>query len=267
MKTIPAILVWTESTFHSLHGGPTSVYWTNCTTEIQKTGEILFSFVDYFPVCHQKHSGTALPADYSLLTGLEWKGLQGEIGFDIYSKGTAAWTLNAKIGIEEDKLFHRAPAFNIGFFNVGAHPDKKGSWAQNVVNFIIGKDFSKKKYTSHLYASFYSGSRALGRNRQGFMAGWLAEFSPKTYKDGREYKQWFLGADYASGKNAIGGGGISCGYYFTPDVYLQTGPVWFNTTEYNGKWKWGIQLYYNFSIAQADKKTDEPKKGSCDQFN
>jgi hypothetical protein len=34
-------------------------------------------------------------------------------------------------------------------------------------------------------------------------------------------------------------------YYFTKNIDLLTGPVWFNDEGINGKWKWTVQLDIN----------------------
>lgn len=58
--------------------------------------------------------------------------------------------------------------------------------------------------------------------------------------------KWVLAGDYASGKNAIGGGSIGVYYYFTKDIALLTGPVWFNDKGINGGTKATVQLDINF---------------------
>ena len=35
-------------------------------------------------------------------------------------------------------------------------------------------------------------------------------------------------------------------HYFTKDISLLTGPVWFNDHAINGQWKWTVQLDINF---------------------
>jgi len=55
-----------------------------------------------------------------------------------------------------------------------------------------------------------------------------------------------LAADYASGENAIGGGGVGLYWFFTPNTSLLVGPVWFNDEVINGKMKWTTQLDINF---------------------
>jgi hypothetical protein len=66
------------------------------------------------------------------------------------------------------------------------------------------------------------------------------------------YDRWLkkdkvqFAADYASGKNYIGGGGVGLYYYFTPNISILAGPVWFNDKGINGKMKWTTQLDMNF---------------------
>ena len=55
-----------------------------------------------------------------------------------------------------------------------------------------------------------------------------------------------LAGDYASGENLIGGGGIGVYYYFTKDVSILTGPVWFNDKTLNGPTKMTVQLDVSF---------------------
>lgn len=59
-------------------------------------------------------------------------------------------------------------------------------------------------------------------------------FMPVKDKAGNEYNKLVFAADYASGKNALGGGGAGLYYYFTKDISLLTGPVWFNEKVING---------------------------------
>lgn len=55
-----------------------------------------------------------------------------------------------------------------------------------------------------------------------------------------------LAADYASGDNAIGGGGVGLYYYFTKNIAILAGPVWFNDKAINGKMKLTMQVDINF---------------------
>ncbi len=61
-----------------------------------------------------------------------------------------------------------------------------------------------------------------------------------------EFNRFVFVADYASGDNAIGGGGTGLYVYFTRKIDLAFGPVWFNDEGINGTWKWTMQLDINF---------------------
>lgn len=37
-------------------------------------------------------------------------------------------------------------------------------------------------------------------------------------------------------------------YYFTKDVSLLSGPVWFNEESFNRKWKWTVQFDINRAL-------------------
>jgi hypothetical protein len=80
------------------------------------------------------------------------------------------------------------------------------------------------------------------------MAAFDRAFLPTKDKEGNEFSRIVLAADYATGKNAFGGGGAGVYYFFTKDISLLTGPVWFNEEAINGKWKWTVQLDINTSI-------------------
>jgi len=58
--------------------------------------------------------------------------------------------------------------------------------------------------------------------------------------------RFMLAADYASGKNAIAGGGFGIYYYFNRNASLLIGPVWFNDRGINGTIKWTTQIDINF---------------------
>ena len=82
---------------------------------------------------------------------------------------------------------------------------------------------------------------AKGHNAGG-MVGYERGFCTTKHYDGKEYKKWIFKADYASGENALGGGGIGIGYYFTPTILLVGGPTWVSNDKVNEKFKIGAQL-------------------------
>jgi len=184
---------------------------------------------------------------------------------------------NSKIGTPEGAFFGSwFPAFNVGIFDVGT----KGQITDmNIVDFIVGKtlwDFGRihgggyygnpgsalmhqsgcKNGTSNiqfacsnLVANGAYGAGDVNRGKlqnSGGMVGYDYGFWKVKDKEGNEYSKWVFAADYASGKNFIGGGGFGMYHYFTKDISLLTGPVWFNDHVINGGWKWTTQLDINF---------------------
>jgi hypothetical protein len=61
----------------------------------------------------------------------------------------------------------------------------------------------------------------------------------------KDFNRVVIAADYASGNNAIGGGGVALYYYLTSTISLEGGPVWFNEQGLNGADKWSLQLDIN----------------------
>jgi hypothetical protein len=80
---------------------------------------------------------------------------------------------------------------------------------------------------------------------EGFFVAFDRGFHAVKAADGAEFNRFVVGADYASGDNALGGLGVALNVYLTPNVSVLTGPVWFNEEAINGEWKWTIQLDIN----------------------
>jgi len=210
---IPAFLY-----FSSLTASPTSVFWTDCTTSCQPEDSALINLTSF------SKRGTY---DVGLLVGLfSWKGITSEGGVDYVVGSKRPFYLNGKIAIDEEKLFTHSPSCSIGLFNVGT--SRKTN--QAVVDAVFGTTLPYELGT--FSAGVYRGRHTLGKKRSGWMVGYQ-----KTFGD-----RWQLSCDYASGKNAIGGGGVALTYFFTPKTSLQTGPIWFNDASFYGKWRWSFQL-------------------------
>lgn len=71
-------------------------------------------------------------------------------------------------------------------------------------------------------------------------------FVPVKDAAGNEYNKLVFAADYASGKNAVGAYDAGIYYYFTKDIALLTGPLFYNEKAINGTWQWSTQLDINF---------------------
>lgn len=237
----------------SLEALPSSAFWTNCTTYVQPTGTANLEVYDYFSVFNRRGQGSFFGTDVGFLIGVfTWKNLSCEAGIDYLGGADDPLFFNAKVGMPEGKLFDNAPSFSVGIFNVGTRT-RENRTNQDIVDVIIGA--TMPKIGGQLYVGGYSGSKAMGKVRQGYMISYQRSFNHKKDCRGTEYDKWNFIADYASGKNTIGGGGFSLSYYFNPDIYIETGPVWFNDAHINGKWKWSVQVYFTLKLFKPEHTT------------
>jgi len=227
---------------------PSTTYWTPMVMDIQGYKSLHLGIDNYFTVDKRASSGdqSAFPTDLGLTIGvLPFEKFQMEIGVDANYPSDNPYMFNAKVGAPEDALFKGAPALQVGIFNVGTK-DKVTN--QDVVYGVIGKTIP---VLGRLTAGPYIGNAGTLKNingnaeNAGFMLAFDRGFFPAKDSAGNEYSKVVLAADYASGKNAIGGGGVGVYYYFTKDISLLTGPVWFNEKAINGTWKWTTQLDIN----------------------
>lgn len=247
MKWFSAIFLILTS-FTTLEATPSTVFWTVCTTDVYATGTCHIDEDNYFTVFNQRGYNSFFPSDTGLELGIfSWNDWSAEAGVDYLGGTNNPFYFNAGIAIAEEKLFALAPALKIGIFNVGTSTERTNRTDYNIVNVIAGKSLPKW-LGGRVCVGGFSGSRGLGKNRQGFMASYQRPFCSAKYCDDREYFKWVFCADYASGKNAIGGGGFGIYYYFTPDISILTGPVWFNSRKILGDWKWSVQIDISFSI-------------------
>jgi hypothetical protein len=170
-----------------------------------------------------------------------------EIGVDLLESSDYPLWFNAKIGSPENALFQGSPALYLGVFNIGT---EKNVTNQNIFYGAIGKTIP---VLGRISAGPYIGNKNVlvdkdgKKENTGFMIAFDHGFMPEKDLAGNEYNKLVVAADYASGKNAFGGGGVGIYYFFTKDISLLAGPVWFNEEAINGKMKWTIQLDINLS--------------------
>lgn len=226
----------------SLSATPSSIFWTNCTTDIQDAGVADISVTNFFGVFNKDSKGSYLSPDIGFEQGLpDWEILKSEIGVDYFGGSNNPLYFNFGFAIYEGKLFANAPAFKLGFFNAGAQYNRGPRTNQNVVDFIVGKTLPRW-LGGRIFVGGFWGTKALGEDRQGVMVAYQYQFCPAKSCEGKDYFKWEILADYSSGKNQIGGGGVGIGYNFSPEINITTGPVFFNTAKYNGSWKWNFQV-------------------------
>lgn len=250
MKKLKEILVFFLCSGAAVEGVPSSLFWTNCSTDIVAAGTVTIDMDNYFTIFNRVGQGSYYPPDAGATLGLfSWKNLNMEVGIDYFGGTDYPLFFNGKIGIEENKLFANAPAVNIGIFGVGT---KSHVTDQNVCDFILGKNL---KSGVRLFLGAFAGNNSLGPVRSGIMGGFDYGFSSATSCEGKEYKKWYLAADYSTGNNILGGGGVGLSHYFSPDIFIQGGPIWFNDRSLNGRWKVLLQFSANFPVFTPDAAT------------
>lgn len=239
---------------------PSTTYWTPDTMDVQPYKKWHVTYDSYFTVGRRGSEKGDLTTDVGLTVGvLSFEKLNMELGFDINEPLDEPLTFNGKLGIPECALFKDSPGINFGIFNVGT---KKGVNDQNIFDFIVGKTLLCKPIgkpcpmptdgtkgevplwnLGRVHLGYYVGNgntlRSAGADKEN--QGFMIAYDKFIYKD-----KVMLAMDYASGKNAIGGGGFGLYYFFTKDIDLLAGPVWFNDQTLNGNMKWTMQLDINF---------------------
>jgi len=228
---------------------PSTTNWTSMMLYIQSYKVMHLGIDNYFTVDKKASSGDqgAFPTDVGLTIGvLPFEKIQMEVGIDANYPSDNPYVFNAKIGAPEDVLFKYSPALQVGIFGVGT---KNKVTNYNVLYGVIGKSIPS---VGRVSVGPYFGNKdtlvnASGeKENTGFMVAFDRGFFPAKDSAGNEYSKVVLCADYASGKNAIGGGGPGVNYFFTKDISLLTGPIFFNEKAINGAWKWSTQLDINF---------------------
>lgn len=220
---------------------PSTEYWTPCISDVQPFNSWHLGIDNYFTIDKKAASGDqgAFPTDVGITVGvLPFDKIQLEVGIDVLYPSDYPYYFNAKLGTPENSIFNGSPALNAGIFDVGI---KSGVTDYNIVDFIIGKTLPCN--LGRIHAGYYIGNSdvlvsSLGKKEND---GFMAAYDRYLYKD-----KVSLGADYASGKNYIGGGGVGIYYYFTKDISVLVGPVWYNDKGINGDMKWTTQLDVNF---------------------
>lgn len=223
---------------------PSSTDWTPMTPSIQGFGVVHVGVDNYFTVFRKAAEGAgSFPTDLGVTVGvLPFEKFQMEVGVDLVEATDHPIFGNAKLGAPEGALFGGSPALELGIFNVGT---KKDVTNQNIAYLVLGMTFPK---IGRFSAGPYRGNSRLLRDGQGakentgYMAAFDRGFLAVKGADGQEFSRLVLAADYASGNNALGAGGVGLSYYFTRSISVLTGPVWFNEEAINGRWKWTIQL-------------------------
>ena len=252
---VVGLLLW--PTFVS--ATPSTTFWAPSTPYIQPYGMPHITFDTYFA------GSAAFPIDTGLTIGfLPFDKIQGEVGFDFLyptpdlpnadgSVDSLGFPIlfNGKIGSPENAFGDWSPGWSAGFYNVGV---KKDVTDYNVFYFMTGKTFP---YIGNPEIGFYHAlnDTLIPKDSTGLMAGW---FSPaweikKPYLD-----KIIFAADVQTGENALGAWGGGTYFYFTPQISLLTGPVFFMDKNSQAPtalvgdrkpdWVWTMQLDIDLNI-------------------
>jgi len=201
---------------------PSTNFYTPCTTYIQPYGVPHITYDSYF------NRTADFPTDTGLSIGLlPWKKFQAEAGFDLFLPSPDPWQVNFKAGVPEDALFKSSPGITAGIFGVGFHNDVNN---YDVLHLNLGK--TVPKLGTFAVGGYQGLTRKLmlssdgGDQDYGYMLSYYRTLEPWTDRIG-------FSADYMSGENILGGGGVGLYWWFTKQIDVITGWVWFNDTKLN----------------------------------
>lgn len=227
---------------------PSTTFWTPMTLDIQPYGVFHLGMDNYFSTKASSTGSLATDFTSPTLGVLPFKRLQMEVGVDYFANTPHPWLFNAKLGSPENTWFKGQPALEVGIFDCGrkTHLNRADL---DILYGVVGKSvgpigrFSIGPYIGNHAALVSSSGKS---ENAGLMVAFDHGLVPIKDKSGAvDYDKLVFAIDYASGKNAIGGGGAGFYYYFNKDVSLLVGPTFFNDAGINGRWKVSVQLDIN----------------------
>ncbi len=226
---------------------PSTTVWTPATTYTQP---FLVPHLTYDTYFAEKGN---LPGTYGLTMGvLPGDKVQGEVGFDLFyptapfGGGTGDFAqVNGKLTVVEGLLGKWSPALSVGIANVGF---KKDMSDYDLVHATLGKTLPIG--TLGVGGYYGAGSKLLWTNTDGNeeRAGFMASYVSPDIKIGLPgLEKIVLSTDYSSGKNWFGAYAAAASVYFTSNVSLLTGPVFFTDSRlyrsvYGTDFMWTAQL-------------------------
>ncbi|HEX9049805.1 MAG TPA: hypothetical protein VF841_04665 [Anaeromyxobacter sp.] len=221
---------------------PSTTVWTPATTYTQP---YLVPHLTYDTYVAEKGM---LQNTYGLTVGvIPGDKVQGEVGFDVFYPGFTGdyLQLNGKVTVAENLVGAWSPALSVGIANAGFEKDVSD---YDLLHATLGKTLPVG--TLGIGGYYGAGSALLWTgsggavSRGGFMASYVSP-DIKVALPGLE--KVVLSADYASGKNWFGAVAAAASFYFTSNVSLLTGPVFFLDTDlykraYGSDFMWTAQL-------------------------
>ncbi len=221
---------------------PSTTVWTPATTYTQP---YLVPHLTYDTYVAEKGM---LQNTYGLTVGVvPGDKIQGEVGFDVFYPGFTGdyFQLNGKVTVAENLLGKWSPALSVGIANAGFEKDVSD---YDLLHATLGKTLPFG--TIGLGGYYGAGSSVLWRGSSGSVnrGGFMASYASPDVKIGLPgLEKVVLSADYASGNNWFGAVAAAASFYFTSNVSLLTGPVWFLDTDlykaaYRTDFMWTAQL-------------------------
>lgn len=225
---------------------PSTSYWAPSTASCQARGVPHVTYDTYF--AKGPSAGSAGARNYPIDTGLTmgvlpFKKIQAEAGFDVLLPTQDPLFLNFKLCTPESSWFSGSPALSVGIYNVGF---KRDVTDYNVIYVMAQKAIPGGGYVA---AGFYHGlnpalfTSSDGRVVQtGAMVGF---YSPDIQVGRKGLRKINLTADVQTGKNALGAWGAGVYVFFTDNVSLLAGPVFFldkNLQPGGSAHMWTVQL-------------------------
>jgi hypothetical protein len=221
---------------------PSTVVWTPATTYAQP---YLVPHLTYDTYVAEKSN---LANTYGVTLGvIPSDKLQGEIGFDLFYPGLTAdfAQVNARLTAVEGILGSWQPALSVGIMNVGFEKDVSDY-------HLLHATLSKATPVGTIAAGGYYGAGSdvlwTGSDGKERRAGLMASYASPDLKVGLPgLEKVVLAADVSTGKNWFGAVGAGAALYFTPNVALVTGPVFFLDKDLydalgTGDFMWTVQI-------------------------
>jgi hypothetical protein len=244
MKQLPRVLAAAVVVLAASRASatPSTTFWTPATTYTQP---YLVPHLTYDTYVAERGM---LQNDYGLTIGvLPFEKLQGEVGFDVFYPGLTRDNLylNAKVTLPEGAYAAWQPGVSFGIQSVGFKADYSD---YDHLHLSVSKGFAG--IGTFVVGGYYGLNETLylGSDGKAARAGLMASYTSPDIKVGLPgLDKIVLVGDYATGKNAFGGGGVGAALYFTPAIALLTGPVWFNDSNlmkatYGADFMWSFQL-------------------------
>lgn len=221
---------------------PSTTVWTPATTYTQP---YLVPHLTYDTYVAEKGM---LQNTYGVTVGVvPGDKVQGELGFDLFYPGITGNTLqlNGKLTLVENLLGKWSPALSVGIANAGFEKDYSD---YDLLHATLAKTTSIGSLGLGGY--YGAGSELLWTGSDGKVSrgGFMASYVSPDIKVGLPgLEKVVLSADYASGKNWFGAVAAAASFYFTSNVALLTGPVFFLDTDlyktaYGTDFMWTAQL-------------------------